>query len=196
VIVAALFLVLLAGSGVVMGFGSTTQPILYALTGSKPPTPPKFPPPSADAAQPIPIDRAFAIGREALPGAMLFQIIGPTPQSTYFVRARAPGDHDPEARTTAFINQYTGAVLWVRDSNKDPAFHLWNLNRAIHFGTIFGIPSKAVMALASMLVVLQVVSGAVMWIKRAPFRSVIPPLVAAAAVTAIAVYTVLAPTRI
>ncbi len=43
-----------------------------------------------------------------------------------------------------------------------------NTNRAIHTGDIFGLPSKAVLSLASLLSVLQVVSGVVMWLKRTP----------------------------
>jgi uncharacterized iron-regulated membrane protein len=73
---------------------------------------------------------------------------------------------------------------------------LWNLNQAIHFGVIFGVSSRVIMALASLLIVLQVVSGAVMWIKRVPFRRMIPALVATAAVMVVAVYTILAPTGI
>ena len=39
-------------------------------------------------------------------------------------------------------------------------------NRAIHTGDIFGIPSKTVMSLASLMLALQVVSGVAMWWKR------------------------------
>ncbi len=172
-IAAAVFLVLLAGSGIVMGFGRTTLPMLYALTQSKPPPPFKFPPRPADAGQPIPVDRAFAIGRGALPGAAPLGILGPS-RGVYAVLARAPGDHDPEARSGAFIDQYTGAVLRAQNVDKIPGLHLWDLNRAIHFGLIFGISSKVIMSLAGLLVVLQVVSGALMWTSAAWFRSMIP----------------------
>ncbi len=195
-IAAAIFLVLLAGSGIVMGFGRTTLPMLYELTGSKPISRPKIPPPRADATRPIPVDQAFAIGRNALPGAMPLGIFGPTPQGVYFVVARAPGDHDPVARSGAFIDGYTGALLSAQNLDKNPGMHLWDLNRAIHLGRIFGNWSKAIMAAASLLVALQLLSGAAMWIKRVSFRPMIPALVATAAVTAIAVYTVLAPNRI
>ncbi len=40
------------------------------------------------------------------------------------------------------------------------------VNRAIHSGDIFGIPSKAIVSLASLMSVLQVVSGVMMWWKR------------------------------
>lgn len=194
-IVAAAFLVLLAVSGIVMGFGNAS--LLYALTGSKPTVQPRIATRPHNATKAIPIDRAFAIGGQALPGATPFAIFGPTAQGTYIVNARTPHDHDPAARSEVIIDQYTGTVLYTEVADKAPAGkRLWDLNRAIHFGVIFGIPSKAIVSLASLLVTLQVVSGTVMWIKRVRFRSMIPALVATAAVTAIAVYTVLAPTRL
>ncbi len=39
-------------------------------------------------------------------------------------------------------------------------------NRAIHTGDEFGIPSKALMALASLMAVAQVVTGIMMWLRR------------------------------
>jgi uncharacterized iron-regulated membrane protein len=41
-----------------------------------------------------------------------------------------------------------------------------NTHRAIHTGDILGIPSKAIMSLASLLLVMQLVSGVLIWWKR------------------------------
>ena len=43
-----------------------------------------------------------------------------------------------------------------------------NANRAIHTGDIFGLPTKFLMSLASLMAVVQALSGAVMWWKRKP----------------------------
>jgi uncharacterized iron-regulated membrane protein len=40
------------------------------------------------------------------------------------------------------------------------------VNRALHTGDIFGYPSKIVMALSSLLLVLQAITGYYMWWKR------------------------------
>lgn len=192
-IVAAVFLVLLAGSGIVMGFGRTTQPMLYALTGSKPTAQPTLAKRPHHATNAIPVDQAFAIGVQALPGATPLSIFGPTPQGTYIVRARIRGSPNAEARV-AIIDQYAGSVLYTDVPDTTPmGRRLWNLNQAIHFGVIFGVSSKVIMALASLLIVVEVVSGTVMWIRRVPFRSMIPALVATAAVMGMALYTILAP---
>ena len=39
-------------------------------------------------------------------------------------------------------------------------------NRAMHTGDILGLPGKALVSLASLAVVVQVVTGLVMWLKR------------------------------
>jgi uncharacterized iron-regulated membrane protein len=41
-----------------------------------------------------------------------------------------------------------------------------NANRAIHTGDIFGIPSKTILSLASLMAVMQLMSGLAMWWKR------------------------------
>jgi len=41
-----------------------------------------------------------------------------------------------------------------------------NANRAIHTGDIYGLPSKAVMSIASLTAALQVFSGVMLWWKR------------------------------
>jgi uncharacterized iron-regulated membrane protein len=40
------------------------------------------------------------------------------------------------------------------------------LNRAIHTGDIFGIPSKALASIISLALVAQLASGVMIWLKR------------------------------
>lgn len=70
------------------------------------------------------------------------------------------------------VDQYTGQVLLAEGSRAAPAgARLVNANRAIHTGDVFGIPSKIVMSLASLLPVMQAASGLVMWWKRITAKS-------------------------
>ncbi|MHB1206895.1 MAG: PepSY-associated TM helix domain-containing protein [Rhodospirillaceae bacterium] len=191
-VAAVAFMVLLTTTGILMGFGSTTRPMLYALTGSQPTPPPKIPPPPADATQAISVDRALVIAGDAVPGAKPVAISVANARA-YFVLIHPPGDSFYLGQVT--VDKYTGAVLAAGTPATRPAGdRLAVLIATIHRGDVFGIPSKVIMALASLIIALQAVSGAVMWIKRTPFRSMIPALVATAVVTAIAVYTVLVPT--
>ncbi len=192
-IVGAVFLVLLAASGIVIGFGNTTRPLFYALTGSKPEAQRNIAAAAPNAGPTISLDQAFAIARTALPGAQPLSIFGPTAEGVYVVVARAAGP-DVEARSRAVIDQHTGAVLYSELAHDRPAGErLWHLNQSIHFGDIFGMASQVVMGLASLLVTLQALSGVVMWVKRPQLRGTIGALVATAAVTAMALYAVLAP---
>jgi uncharacterized iron-regulated membrane protein len=162
------FLLILATTGVVIGFDRTTTPFFYRVTGSAPaPRPPRNSAPHAPDAQPLTPDRVVDIARTALPGTEPFAIEVPGPNGVYFVRSRFPEDLTPGGRSQIVIDQYSGEVLFVQGSRTAPAgARMVIVNRAIHTGDIFGIPSKIVMSLASLMVVVQLVSGVAMWWKR------------------------------
>jgi uncharacterized iron-regulated membrane protein len=162
-----LFLLVLTFTGLMIGFEEKTVPMFYRLTGSEPSRPPeKLPPPPAGA-RPITPDQAMDIARTALPGTLPFQINVPGPKGAYQIRSRFPEDLTPGGRSRVMVDQYTGQVLFAEGSRTAPAgARLVILNRAIHTGDIFGIPSKTAMCLACLMAVLQIVSGALMWLKR------------------------------
>ena len=166
-IFSGVFLLALTVTGLIIGFDETTGPLLYKMTGSQPsqmPDPPAGPPPGA---RPITPDQAIAIARDALPGATPFLIIVPGPKGAYQVRCRYPEDLTPGGRSRVLVDQYRGAILFAEGSRAAPAgTRLVNANRALHTGDIFGIPSKAVMSLASLMAVVQVVSGAMLWWRK------------------------------
>jgi len=161
------FLLVLAATGVMIGFEETTVPAVYRMTGSQPMQLPRtFPAPPA-AARPIGVDRAVEAARAAIPGAAPFQISVPGPKGAYMVRARFPEDLTPGGRSLLLVDQYTGKVLFAQGSRTAPAgTRLVNLNRAIHTGDVFGVPSKVMMSLASLALVMQAVSGVAMWWKK------------------------------
>jgi uncharacterized iron-regulated membrane protein len=65
------------------------------------------------------------------------------------------------------VDPYTGAVLAAEGSRSAPAgTRLVTLNRAIHTGDVFGLPSKTIVSLMSLAVVAQLVSGFVIWLTR------------------------------
>ena len=162
-----LFLLVLAVTGVMMGFERTVNPWLYKITGSKPSQPPrKFPAPPSGA-KPIPVDQAMEIAGSALPGATPFMISVPEPDGAYLIRLRYPEDRTPGGRSRIVLDQYSGQVLFAESSRTAPAgARITIANRALHTGDILGIPSKTVLSLASLLLVLQAISGIVMWWKR------------------------------
>jgi uncharacterized iron-regulated membrane protein len=161
------FLLLLTLTGVMIGFEETTVPLMYKVTGSQPSEEPRTPPPPPPGGGSIPPDQAMAIARAAIPGAEPFQVNVPGPAEPYFVRSRFPEDLTPAGRSRVLIDPYTGKVLFAEGSRTaPPGTRMVNQNRAIHTGDIFGLPSKTVMSLASLAIVVQVLTGLVMWWKR------------------------------
>jgi uncharacterized iron-regulated membrane protein len=162
-----LFLLLLTVTGVLIGFEEKSVPLFYKMTGSQPSRQPRVnaaPPPGA---KPIAPDQAMEIARGALPGAAPFQIGIPGPRGAYYIRARYPEDLTPGGRSAVVVDQYTGAVLFAEGSRSAPAgSRMVIANRALHTGDILGIPSKALMSLACLMAVLQVISGIAMWWKK------------------------------
>ena len=165
------FLLVLATTGVVIGFEEQTTPLFYRLTGSKPSNEPDvqiLAPPGAKA---ITLDQALEIARAALPGAAPFEINVPQTKEPYYVRLRFSEDRTPGGRSRVTVDPYTGKVLFAESSRTAPAGRrMVNANRAIHTGDIFGIPSKTILSLASLMAVAQLVSGLAMWWKRRTVR--------------------------
>jgi uncharacterized iron-regulated membrane protein len=161
------FLLVLAFTGVMIGFERQTTPLFYKLTGSRPSNEAAEPILSAPGGKAITPDQALEIARAALPGAAPFAINVPQSKEPYFIRLRYPEDRTPGGRSQVAIDPYTGKVLFAESSRTAPAGRrLVNANRAIHTGDIFGIPSKSILSLASLMAVAQLVSGLAMWWKR------------------------------
>lgn len=164
------FLLALTITGVVIGFEDKTTPWFYRMTATQPliiynrgnrfeATP--------AGAEPIAPDQAVAIARTTLPGAAPFFINIPGPKGVYTIRSRYPEDRTSGGRSQVIVDQYSGKVLATEGSRTAPAgSRLITANRAMHTGDIFGIPSKAIMSLASLMLVLQLISGVLMWWKR------------------------------
>lgn len=160
------FLLLLGTTGVVIGFDDVTEPMWYSLTRSSPSRVPAH----AVIPQPSPRispDQALDLARAAVPGATPFMITVPKPGGTYSVRMRFPEDLTPGGRSRAEIDQYTGEVVFAEGSRTAPAgTRIVNINRAVHTGDVYGLPTKVLMSLASALTVVMATSGLVSWWHR------------------------------
>jgi uncharacterized iron-regulated membrane protein len=160
------FLFLLALTGVVIGFENVTSPLLYRITGSQP-----YPGGLAVVPRPgarvLTPDEAVAIARAAMPGATPVAVNAPGPKMPYRIALRYPEDRTPGGRSRVFVDPYGGTVLQAESSRTTAAgTRLITLNRAIHTGDVFGMPSKILMSLASLAAAAQVLTGLVMWQKR------------------------------
>ena len=179
-VVSLFFLFALAVTGGVMGFEDQTSPLFYSATGSKPNLVygrQKFSSqPTADDVRPISPDTALEIAREALPGATPFNFNVPGPLDPYVFRASYPEDLTGGGRSQVIVDQYSGQVLASEGSRDSPTGSaIVTMNRAIHTGDVFGLLSKTVMSLASLMLVVQTITGVMMWLRRRRKQRTVEP---------------------
>jgi uncharacterized iron-regulated membrane protein len=161
------FLLLLSLTGVFIGFDGVMVPLAYRLTSSTPSAQVSTRVTAVKGARQISPDQALGIAREALPGTSPFYVSVVSPTAAYVVRSRFPEDRTPGGRSLVIIDSYTGRVMFAEGSRTAPAGRrIEILNRAMHTGDIFGLPSKIVMSLASLMAPVQLVSGLMLWLRR------------------------------
>ena len=162
------FLLLLAVTGLLVAFETP----LYWMVRSDPWRPGALPrstvPSSTDGNLRVPdVDAFMAAANRALPGAETYQIHLPMrPRSPVQVLMHGPG---LAGHSTVYLDRYSGQVLRVEDLSKLPrAYRAHSINQAIHMGTILGMPTKALLSMSSLVMVVLVITGCLMWWQRQP----------------------------
>jgi uncharacterized iron-regulated membrane protein len=166
---ASVFIFILAVTGLVKGFGDQLQPMVNRVAGE--PASDRKAMISAvpvDGAQAMSLDRALDIAAGQLPGAVLARVTTPKgPKGTYTFTMKYPGDSTAPGRSWVVVDQYNGAVLGKQDARTAPAAARFQIvNREIHVGGIFGIPSRAFAFLVSFATIVQILTGFYMWWKK------------------------------
>jgi len=165
------FLLILSMTGVFIGFEGSAVPLAYRLTGSAPAPTISSKIKAQPGAPQITPDRALEIARQALPGAAPFFVPVVSPTDAYNVRARFPEDLTPGGRSRVLVDSYSGAVLSADSSRTAPGGRrVETMNRAIHTGDVFGMPSKIVMSIASIMAPVQLLTGVMLWARRKKSR--------------------------
>jgi len=160
------FLLLLTVTGIVIGFESVSTPFFFSITHSEP-LRANFRATARPGVVRLTPDQAVDAARAAMPGATPIAVNVPGPTGVYRVALRYPEDLTPGGRSRVFVDPYGGDILQVESSRTTAAgTRMVNANRAIHTGDIYGVPSKAVMSIASLTAALQVFSGVMLWWKR------------------------------
>lgn len=153
----------------VTGFFLAFETSLYWIVRSQPWNPGSLPRSALiDEARSIPTPKLDALMRtadRALPAAKTYEVDLPmTSTSSVRVLKRGPG---LAGHSTVYLDRYNGRILRVDDLGELPrAYRAHFINQAIHEGTIIGLPSKVLMSLASLALIVSVVTGCIMWWKR------------------------------
>ncbi len=116
----------------------------------------------------IPVEGVLEAARKAFPGASISSLNLPTPPKwTYVVSMRFPDDSNAFGRSRVAVDPYTGEVVFKESSrDEQTAVRILRAMRTLHTGEIFGWPTRILAALASLMIVAQVVTGVIMWIVR------------------------------
>ena len=103
--------------------------------------------------------RVLALADSAIPGdAVAGAIIPAMPRGAFAVR---------KAARTAFVDRYSGALLAVEENRVPTAGdHAYEAVERAHTGAILGLPGRAVMTLASLVLAVLAASGVVMGWKK------------------------------
>lgn len=157
-----------AVTGVLIGFDFGERAIL-ALTGSERQAPPPAPHSTPSAGRrPATIDRALEIARQTLREATITGYALPRQTGDVFVVSmRVPGETSEVVHSSVAVDPYSGQVLQIRDFRVDsPGFFWVRFNRSLHTGDIFGAPSRILVALTSLLLVVMVATGIGIWWRK------------------------------
>jgi uncharacterized iron-regulated membrane protein len=161
----------LSVTGLVKVYGDKLQPFFDRVTGS--PTMTRDLPSKAGLASMVSIDDAVAIARNRLPGARLARIIPPKEKTgSWVVQMKFLGDSTVPGRSWVVVDQYSGSVSSSLDARTAPAgSRIPIINRAIHVGGIYGVPTRILAFLSGLAVLLQTATGYFLWWRKLPRSS-------------------------
>lgn len=172
-ILAFLFLGLLAATGTVIGFEDQLAPLIYKLTSSAPmQTNYAAIPEPVPGALAITPDQAVAIGRTRIPAAVPYRVQMPKYGGLYQVALQFPGDSVAGDRNVVAIDLYGNVVSVIQSSNLSAGEKVLEFNEALHTGGILGMPGRLLASFASVMLIVQVLSGLLLWLRRT--RNAVP----------------------
>lgn len=164
-------LALLAATGAILGFEGQMAPVIYRVTGSQPTQvqPWQVHKPTANARMLTP-DEAVAIARPYMAGAAVYRVQMPEYGGVYQIALLYSSDQAAGDRNLVVVDPYDGSILSIsRSSQLSRGDRALATNEAIHIGSIWGMPSRILAWIASMIVPLQVLSGVILWLQRKRF---------------------------
>jgi uncharacterized iron-regulated membrane protein len=162
---ALLFWLVLGASGAFMTFEGVSHAATYWLTRTEPLDPPRLQSSDATGRERISIDEVVKLAQQKLPEAVPTDVMFPRQAGDVFlVTLKFPEDRTPAGRSRIYVDAYSGEILWTTDARNVPlGTWLLNHNRPLHTGDLFGWPSRILMGAASLLLPLQIYTGAVLW---------------------------------
>jgi uncharacterized iron-regulated membrane protein len=168
-ILSLLPLAVLAATGIVIGFEDEVSSLLDKVYGrnsfhsDKTETRSE----SSRIGPEITPDQAVAIASAQLPGGVAYRVQMPRYGGLYVVALAHSDNRIASERNSISVDPWEGRIVAMNLSTSlTPRERFMAANDAIHTGSIFGMPTRILAALASLVLPLQVVSGLLIWIRR------------------------------
>jgi uncharacterized iron-regulated membrane protein len=114
------------------------------------------------------LDAVLAVAQRTMPGARMTLVALPSkPTDLFTVYARHPEDPAAYGRSRIRMDRYSLQVLATRDTRKGNwGSYIVDVTEAIHFGDIFGTPTRVIAFVASLFAAGQVLTGFLIWWKK------------------------------
>ncbi|CAI8820062.1 PepSY-associated TM helix domain-containing protein [Methylocaldum szegediense] len=124
--------------------------------------------PSSNVA-PITLEHAVTVAESIFPDAQVRFVKTPDdPEGFYAVQMRQPGEASLFfTTTTAWVDQFSGEVLAVRDPNTFTAGETFlNLMWPLHNGEALGLPGRILVCMAGFVPLVLYVTGLIRWLQK------------------------------
>jgi len=80
---------------------------------------------------------------------------------------RVPEETSEAVHSSVYIDQYSGTVLRTDNfKTQSLGYRVIRFNRSIHTGDVLGLPTHILMSLSSVLLVVMVITGFLIWWKK------------------------------
>lgn len=129
-------------------------------------------PPQVPFVQPdqslLSVDKAVQFAEAALPGARAASVeMSPPQRPVLRIQLAYPEDGSPAGRSVVFISRLDGSVLEKNSSREGTLLQLYQKAQlSIHTGSIGGTATRWLALLTCVALVLQIISGYILWLKR------------------------------
>jgi uncharacterized iron-regulated membrane protein len=168
-IYASIFMLIFAGTGIVIHWDDATRVLVDRLAGHADKAQPERVLPSPrKTSQPLGPDELLAVAVKAVPGGRVTTIQGIGGSAPIRITMKYPEDRTPAGRTNLYIDGSTGDIVSIQTSRTAPigtrVAKLWN--REIHTGDIGGLPTRILACVASLSLPLLAITGPLMWMGR------------------------------
>lgn len=165
-IYASLLLLLISITGIVIGF-DFFEPLIFHVTHSEPLVQRRLPSSTPiPGANPIAADQAIDAARRAMPeGTPAGMQLPPGPKGVYLVQMRTE-ETAPAVHSFVVVDQYSGNVLGTQKFKSSLGYRVIRFNRSLHTGDILGIWGHIINSLVSVVLIVMVFTGIVIWWKK------------------------------